>query len=164
MIQITEPYELSYPLLSVDKDGVSVVFFSERELTTAVGKRNSIGQPLPGYVGMHLMDAGGRFYEITGATKGRDLGPLYPGINLSRLLSSTRRLEANLTVTHCRDLSFVEAKDFVAGSLSALRRLVEAGQGDFELLRSGVESAQSVEDLISVIRSALAPSRQTNRN
>lgn len=99
MIELIPGTSVSFPVLAVDRDGCAVLYRDEQYLTTAVGKAGSTGQPLVGYVGMKIVDRRGHLFEVTSATRGADLGPLYPGLNLGRLLFRRRRIEAKLSLS-----------------------------------------------------------------
>jgi hypothetical protein len=152
MIEITPAVQMHFPIFTVTRDGCSVLYADEQQLTTAVGKRKSVGQPLPGYIGMTIVDRDGRLFSVTAATKGRDLGPLYPGLSLSRFLFGTRRVEANLKVAFLRQLSLEEGKDFVIEGFPSFRRSVEDAGGSPEALESAVRSAKSISDLMAVMK------------
>src|SRR5258708_39156804 len=108
MIKVTPSRPIGFPQFAITRDGCAELYGDEQELMAAVGKRGSEGQPLPGYIGMDIIDQDGRLFRVLTATEGRDIGPLYPGLSIGRFLFRTRRVEANLGISFVRKLSVNE--------------------------------------------------------
>jgi hypothetical protein len=111
---------LEFPVLAVTRDGTAVVYEDENNLTTGIARKGTKGYSLQGYQGMRILDGDGYSCEVARAVVERDLGPLYGGFSLSRLVFGTRRIVAEITLSNGRLLTTEEALDFVNSSLSAL--------------------------------------------
>jgi hypothetical protein len=152
MIDITPGGQIHFPALSIARDKSVVVYKSQQEFTTVIGRKGSIGQPIAPYLGMKVIDQDGNLFEVREARKGRDLGPLYPGLSLSRFLFRTRRVEANLSVSFLGKISLDETKHLVAEDLPSICRSLASVVGiATESLPESVGAAQTFQELFSLL-------------
>jgi hypothetical protein len=63
MIDIAPGGQIHFPVVSITRDECVVLYKNEQELTTAIGKKGSTGQPILGYLGMKIIDQEGNFFR-----------------------------------------------------------------------------------------------------
>ena len=151
MIQITPETQIHFPVLSITRDECVVQYWDEQELTLAIGKKSSTGRTLTGYLGTKIIDQEGNYFEVREATLGRDLGPLYPGLSLSRFLFRTRRMEAKLSLGVLGKLSLDETKNLVSRFLPSVRRSLTSAGFDGDSLPASVNRALLFQELFSLL-------------
>jgi hypothetical protein len=151
MIRVTPETQIHFPVLSLARDKSVAQYKDEQELTTAIGKGNSSGRTLPGYLGMKIIDQEGNLFEVREAISGRDLGSLYPGFSLSRIVFRTRRMEANLGLSALGNISLDETRHLVADLLPSIRRTLTSAGFDAESLPASVNTAVMFQELFSLL-------------
>ena len=151
MIDNARTGQIHFPVLSITRDQCVVLYEDEQRLTTAIGRKGSTGQPIPGYLGMKIIDQEGNLFEVREATKGRDLKPLYLGLSLSRFLFRTRRMEAKLSLSMLGSISLEEAKCLIKDLLPSIcRSLISAGI-DTDSLEASIDQAKTMPGLFSLV-------------
>lgn len=144
--------QIHFPVLSIARDKTVVLFISQQEFTTVIGKKDSIGEPIAGCLGMKVIDQDGNLFEVHEARKGRDLGSIYPGLSLVRFLSRARRLEADLSLLFLGQISFDETKRLVVENLPSLRRSLTSVVGiDAESLPESIGEVKTFRELYSLL-------------
>lgn len=152
MIDITPEGQIHFPVLSIARDKSVVVYKSQQELTTVIGRKGSIGQPIHRYLGMKVVDQDGNLFEVREARNCRVLGPLYPGLSLSRFLYRTRRLEASISLSSLGKTSLDETKRLVAENLPSVCRSLTSVVGiAAEQLPESVGAAKTFEGLFFLL-------------
>lgn len=143
--------QVRFPVLSITRDACVVLYENEQELTTVFGRKGSTGQPIPGYIGMKIIDQEGNLFEVREATKGRDLGSLYPSRSLSRFLFRTRRMEASLSLSAVGSISFEETKRLIRDLLPSICRSLTSAGHDTDSLAASIGQSKTIQELFSLV-------------
>lgn len=151
MIDIKPFKSLQFPVFGLCGDKSAELYRNETNLTTTIGKANSQGDPITGLIGMRILDNTGNVFEIFDARKGRDLGPLYSGINIGQLIFRTRRIEANLSLAFVGMFSLEEARRFIGEGFSSLRRSASSAGIDFDIFQSSLSCSNSVAEMLKAV-------------